>query len=31
MKVIQASGAQKKLLDYWGQGSAAERPVVARG
>jgi len=31
MKVIQASGVQKKLLDYWGQGSAAERPVVERG
>ncbi|MEZ3501411.1 transporter substrate-binding domain-containing protein [Pantoea sp. KPR_PJ] len=31
MKIIQASGAQKKLLDYWGQGSAAERPVVERG
>ncbi|ADU67390.1 transporter substrate-binding domain-containing protein [Pantoea sp. At-9b] len=31
MKVIQESGAQKKLLDYWGQGGSAERPVVARG
>lgn len=31
MKVIQESGAQKKLLDYWGQGGSAERPAVSRG
>lgn len=31
MKVIQASGAEKKLLDFWGQGGDAERPAVAKG
>lgn len=31
MKVIQESGAQKKLLDHWGQGSSAERPAVDKG
>lgn len=31
MKVIQDSGAQKKLLDHWGQGSSAERPAVDKG
>lgn len=31
MKVIQASGAQKKLLDFWGQGGDAERPAVSKG
>ena len=31
MKVIQASGAQKKLLDFWGQGGDAERPAVDKG
>lgn len=31
MKVIQKSGVQKKLLDFWGQGGDAERPAVAKG
>lgn len=31
MQVIQKSGAQKKLLDFWGQGGDAERPAVAKG
>lgn len=31
MKVIQSSGAQKKLLDFWGQGGSAERPAVDKG
>ncbi|WP_338559707.1 transporter substrate-binding domain-containing protein [Erwinia sp. E_sp_B01_3] len=31
MKVIQASGAQKKLLDYWGQGAGAQRDAVDKG
>lgn len=31
MKVIQESGAQKKLLDYWGQGASAQRIAVDKG
>jgi len=31
MKVIQDSGAQAKLLDYWGQGASAQRPAVDKG
>lgn len=31
MKVIQATGVQKKLLDFWGQGGDAERPAVSKG
>lgn len=31
MQVLQATGVEKKLLDYWGQGSGGERPVVSRG
>jgi polar amino acid transport system substrate-binding protein len=31
MQVIQKSGVQKKLLDFWGQGGDAERPAVAKG
>lgn len=31
MKVIQVSGAQKKLLDYWGQGAGAQRDAVDKG
>ena len=31
LKVIQETGTEKKLLDFWGQGAGGERPVVARG
>ena len=31
MKIIQSTGVQKKLLDYWGQGADGERPVEIRG
>lgn len=31
MRVIQETGAEKKLLDFWGQGAGGERPVAARG
>jgi polar amino acid transport system substrate-binding protein len=31
MQVIQKSGVQKKLLDFWGQGGDAERPAAAKG
>lgn len=31
MKVIQDTGVEKKLLDFWGQGAGGERPVVVRG
>jgi polar amino acid transport system substrate-binding protein len=31
MQVIQKTGVQKKLLDFWGQGGDAERPAVAKG
>jgi polar amino acid transport system substrate-binding protein len=30
LKVIQSTGAEKRLLDYWGQSAGAERPAVAR-
>ncbi|MBB3999061.1 transporter substrate-binding domain-containing protein [Aureimonas pseudogalii] len=31
MKIIQETGVQKKLLDFWGQGADGERPVEIRG
>lgn len=31
MKIIQETGVQKKLLDFWGQGAEGERPVEIRG
>jgi polar amino acid transport system substrate-binding protein len=31
MQVIQKTGVQKKLLDFWGQGGDAERPAVSKG
>lgn len=31
MKVVQETGVEKKLLDFWGQGAGGERPAVARG
>jgi polar amino acid transport system substrate-binding protein len=31
LQVIQKTGAEKKLLDFWGQGGDAERPAVAKG
>lgn len=31
MKVVQSSGAQKGLLEYWGMGASAERPAVSKG
>ncbi|MBP2168955.1 polar amino acid transport system substrate-binding protein [Erwinia toletana] len=31
MLVIQQSGAQQKLLDYWGQGASAQRTATDKG
>lgn len=31
LQVIQKTGAEKKLLDFWGQGGDAERPAVSKG
>jgi polar amino acid transport system substrate-binding protein len=31
MQVIQKTGVQKKLLDFWGQGGDAERPAASKG
>ncbi len=31
LRVIQETGTEKKLLDFWGQGAGGERPAVARG
>lgn len=31
LRVIQDTGTEKKLLDFWGQGAGGERPAVTRG